>query len=330
MNFKEERILIHNNFPMKKEFKAEILFRERLEFFENKAPFKTIELIHNNHDLNNKDFQISIGHLIDGLEALPYRPDYMFDHCFRILDESGGMFYNEKGIKGVVQNLGAKLLTQSNNYWREIIDLLTKNVPLMTCRYLALKIISSKECVSKEDKEINKRVIDCIGEDLYNDFCENFKECNRNNIKSDESEKNAEKINNAASFLRQLLRGTKASKKSSHNNKLDLTKENNLLSYQKRAEIILSLLLFTMRNERTHGSKLTPFKTSNSSLERYESYYYAMLSSYIFSLGVFELHSYGGVNSKKIMELTNLCINAQYKFFQKVKTKKLKDNVLFE
>lgn len=310
MDFRGERVIAHNEWPKRVEFKAEKQFKAKLEHNGHAAPFKTIIL----DSSNDMPYQICVGHLVDGLEALPFRPDYMFDHCFQVIDERGKLLFPRQGIKGVVQGLASRLLRASCADWRDIIDTLGKHIPLMTCRYIAKRICVANVGTDDQSKLLADRAENCLGPTFYNQFVDKFGRNDDGNVSIDMSDVN---FNKAASFLKLYLSGAKGTKnRSSTHSSLDLTKDVNVATHHKRIEIILSLLLFTMRNERAHGGVLSPFITSKATLERYESYYFAMLASYIFSLGVMQLHGFGGLDGTKIKDCCNANLHLQSSFFQ--------------
>lgn len=313
MDFKKERVNIHNQFPEVILFKAEKKFREKLEKANKASPFIPIRFGYD----GDTTFQTCVGHLVDGLEFLPFRPDYMFDHCFKVIDEAGGPLFFEKGITGVVQRLGNELLKHSRKDWEDIITLLGTCIPLMTCRFLAKRLCEAHFLSDTNSKSLSKRAISCFGKQFYTEFIEKFA--------LDENDKKTGKISpvsieKGASFIKLYLSGTVAGKrkkkaKESHT-WLDLSKQNNIPTPNQRIEFLLSLLLFNMRNERAHGAVLSPFRTSKSSIERYQSYYFAMLCSYTFCLGVLDLKGYASLNSDKIKNCVLENVELQSTFFE--------------
>ncbi|WP_175771181.1 hypothetical protein [Burkholderia ambifaria] len=113
MDFKKERVNSHNNWPEIKLFKAEQKFRELLEKRQPIRPFQQANLQYG----SDPDYQKMIGHFLNGLEALPDRPDYMFDHCFTVIDRAASPLFPSKGITGIVEGLGKKLMAQSPVEW---------------------------------------------------------------------------------------------------------------------------------------------------------------------------------------------------------------------
>jgi hypothetical protein len=310
MNPQNQRIQAHNNWPKREEFKAEHAFREKLEAQAYRIPFKTITLGNG----SDRTYQICVGHLVDALEALPNRPDYFFDHCFKIIDECARPLFNKQGIKGIVQGLSGKLLTASKADWQAIVNALGDAIPLMTCRYLSKRMLSVHGSSDDLDKMLAARVEKCLRKSVYDEFFAKFGVDSRGARVQPPTDSAIEK---SASFLKLYLSGKPASKpRGSGYALLDLHNPKNVPSHQQRIEFLLSVLLFTMRNERAHGGVLSAFRTSKGNLERYESYYFTMLCSYVFALGVLSLRGFGAITPAMICACVADNIKLQKSFFQ--------------
>jgi hypothetical protein len=312
LDFKKERVNCHNRFPEIVQFKAERKFEEKLNNANGLTPFSPAQLDHGDDPI----YQTCVGHLIDGLEFLPYRPDYMFDHCFKGIDEAGRYFFPKKGIKGIAQGLPGKLLNQSRGDWESVADLLGANIPLMTCRFLVKRICEAHFLKDGNSQQLSDRASHCFGSQFYGEFIKRFALDGTSQAKGRIS---TERINKGASFLKLYLSGKKGTKKSKNASYkcLDLTDEKNVPTHNTRLELLLSLLLFNMRNERSHGAVLSPFRTSKSSIDRYESYYFAMQCSYIFCLGALELRGFGSLSGEKIRICAEENVHLQLTFFSK-------------
>lgn len=294
VDFKKARIEAHNNWPQIGDFKAEKAFRDLLSAKGDIPPFKTITLGHG----SGKDYQIYVGHYVDGLEALPYRPDFLFDQSFKVVDNGAKILFPNLGIKGIAQGLAAKLLVLAPVEWQNITDELGRNMPLATFRYIVKRICSAHGGTDRLSKQFQERATNCFKSKFYNDFVDKFSRDDSGALSNFPSSKNIEK---GASFLKLYMSGKVGTrtKAATHIN-LDLTQPNNLPSLPQRIEFIMSLLLFNMRNEHAHGAVASPFRSSKASLDRYESYYFSMLAAYIFSLGVLCLRNLGNINGTQI------------------------------
>lgn len=309
MDFQKTRVDIHNNYPEKILLKAELSFLNRLKQKDIEVIFSPIRLQYD----ENPNFQIYLSHYIDGLNTLPFRPDQTFDNNFKIIDDAGRQLFPSGGTKKVLQGLSKRLLSNGRKDWEEIIDILTYNIPLMTCRYITKNILEAPNDNSFEGKKFQERITTCLGEIEYKQFALQFSSTGAPNSNPG----SLEHIEKASSFMKLYLKGIQTNKRrKTYPSKLDLSNSSNVLSYDKRFDILISLLLYTMRNKRAHGTSISPFLTSKSTFERYESYYFTMLCSYIFSLGVLSLCGYAGLNSSAILECCKKNMNIQKDFFR--------------
>lgn len=309
MNFKKERVNSHNNWPNISAFKAEAAFSNRLIAQAGKTPFEPIPVGQD----TNADFQRCVSHFLDGLDALPRRPDYLFDHSFRVIDLVGSTLFPKKGIKGIVQGLGNSLLKSGQADWEAITDLLGQAIPIRTCELLAKRILTATDPQNKDHKAMSERASNCLGAQRYAEFIDKFTSTSGAPPTTFVSSKN---IQDAGSFIKLYLSGVQGTRtKAASHATLDLTKKANLPTHNNRIELLLSVLLFTLRNERAHGDAISPFRTSKATLERYQSYYFITLTSYVFALGSMQLKQWKGVSSGAIRTGCAANISLQQAFF---------------
>ena len=305
LDFKKERVNSHNNWPKTKLFKAEQIFHELLE---EKQPARLFQQARLHHG-SDPDYQKMIGHFLNGLETLPQRPDYMFDHCFTVIDRAGSQLFPDEGITGIVEGLGKRLISRSSAEWEAIVDDLTSAMPLSSYRYIAKNICEAHLGNDTYSKRIVKRVKAFLEPQRYNEFIDKFV------VKPGLTLLNPiphDALQRAANFLKLYASGTLATKYtgSSTHPMLDLSNADNKLSPAKRAEFLLSLYAFIARNERAHGELMSPFRSSRADLKRYESYYFLAAMTYTFALGVLELRQWGGITPADIRQCcgSNLAI----------------------
>lgn len=280
MDFKGRRVVAHNVWPVATEFRAEAEFKDKISSQDGLVPFKTIALDTN----SNPAYQRCVGHFIDGLDAMPNRPDYLFDHCVKVLDLAQRHLAQGKGLRGVMESLPAALLNKDSNSWEEVAIQLGQAIPRVTVDFLAKRLLQAYLGQGEKPQQLRDRAETAMGQALYNAFCKKYSTDSSGNTLQDFGVN----IPKAGSFLRLYLSGEPGTrKKKASAPVLNLT--TNAISAQTRMQVILSLLLFTARNERAHGAVISPFRTSKANLERYESYYYLMLVAYIFALGTLAL-----------------------------------------
>jgi hypothetical protein len=161
------------------------------------------------------------------------------------------------------------------------------------------------------------RINDWIGQKRYAEFIKKFSVDDNSNIVV---LPDGNRLESACSFLRLYLSGIPGTKKRPGAlETLDMTDTKNIPTLAKRLEFILSIWLFTMRNERAHGTALSPFRTSKASIERYESYYYSMLAAYILSLGALSISAPHLITEPEIEVCCITNIQLQNDFFAKFK-----------
>lgn len=307
MDVKAQRINAHNNWPASIEFRAEAEFRDRLAARGESIPFRPIVIGPN----KDAEYHRCVGHLIDGLDALPYRPDYFFDHCFKILDLAKTTVAPGAGNRGVMERLPAELLRLHTKSWEGIADELGRAIPRTTIDFLAKRLLEAYLGKGKYAKELKERAEGVMGQAFFSTFCKKFL-TDENGQPMTDYEGN---LQNAGSLLRLYLSGKRATRKKKATHP-DLDFRNKTISAATRMQVLLSLLLFTVRNERAHGAVISPFRTSKATLMRYESYYYLMLVAYVFALGTLALRfQNNSVSSAAILSGCKANLTEQAGFF---------------
>ncbi|MBX6507909.1 hypothetical protein BTW15_21950 [Pseudomonas syringae pv. tomato] len=315
MDFKGRRVEAHNNWPEMTEFRAEIEFKDKLSKLNSLLPFKPIPLGSN----GDPDYQRCVGHLIDGLDALPQRPDYFFDHCFKVIDLSKEAVASKTGIRGVMEKLPGALLKIDHTQWESIVDCLATAIPRVTVDFLAKRLLEAPGILDSQNK-LKERATKCLGENFYSAYCGKYLNPIIESGKTERDGKRPftfhENITKAGSLLRLYLSG-KAGSRIEAATVAALDIRNTPIKAEKRMQVLLSLLLFTIRNERAHGNVISPFRTSKAKFERYESYYYIMLVAYVFALGSLIVRfPNNSVSSEQVLKGCIENIELQKGFFQ--------------
>jgi hypothetical protein len=305
----EQRIESHNDWPKKIEFSAELEFQKKIAAAGGLAPFKTAKL----SDVSTEEFHRYLGTLIDGLDALPQRPDYLFDHCFRIIDAASKLLTNKSKTTYAISEVYLNIFSTDNAKWTNIVNLLCARMPKSSAEYISRRLLDASVNKGSDANAIATRARKCLGIHRFTEITQKYSYANVG------APGNA--VNKCASFLLLLLNTDKplpAAKKSGSAStyaNLDLTVKSNLLTPQEKLRLIMSLFLFTMRNERQHGSAVSPFRTSKATLGRYASYYYAMVCAYTISLGVISARASGSISATTIEHNVRANLAEFEKFF---------------
>jgi hypothetical protein len=309
MDFKKERVRAHNEWPEKILFKAESMFKSKLDAFAEDQLFTGVQL----GQSEDRDFQLCVSHLIDGLEFLPFRPDYLLDHSIKVIELAGKSLAPNNGIKGVTQRLGGALLALDRAGWEAIVDELTRAMPVYLYELMARRILQTATMPQTGPiKGLKVRAEHALGKVFYDAFIEKYTLDPHGKIIATAAE-DSKKV--AANLLKLYMSGVKGTRvRPSTPSPLDLSIEKNIPSHERRMECLLSILLFTIRNERAHGSVISPFRSSKARIERYENYYFLMLIAYIFAVGAIA-REYGTVSSTAILKCCKVNISQQQQFF---------------
>ena len=107
----------------------------------------------------------------------------MFDHCFKVIDNSSQIRYPELGLKGVTQGLGIELASSSPHYWRTITDYLCKHIPTPTLIFIIKRMCSSYGAKKgTKNSQFAGRINDWIGQKRYAEFIKKFSVDDDSNI----------------------------------------------------------------------------------------------------------------------------------------------------
>ena len=311
MNFARARIEAHNQWPKITQFQGEEKFARQLSLNGGVAPFQPIPISTN----DDHEYQRCVGHFLDALDQIPNRPDYAFDHFYRVIDKGGSALFPDQGNKGIAQGLGKKFLAHNRLLWESVIDSLCISMPLRTLEFLAKRVLAAEPLAPEPNKALHNRAQNAFGQRFHSAFIRKYT-CNELGFPIADAA-NASRTD-AAKLLKLYMSGKAGTRtKTGVDPALDLTAPTNVPDHARRFEVMLSLLLFTIRNERAHGITISPFRTSKSSIDRYESYYYTMLLAYVVSLGVLEFR-FSCVTPSDLLDGCITNIQIQKSFFSAV------------
>ncbi|KAF1007585.1 MAG: hypothetical protein GAK28_01540 [Luteibacter sp.] len=287
---REIRLKAHNNWPRAQESQAERDFAQLLDKLAPSIVMTPYPFLNGNTEAN---FHRHLGMLIDALDMLPRRPDHAFDLCFRSLDELAQELTKKGTITDALNRLGSHVChsLSSAQSWKNSIDKLSVNMPKVSGRYLAQRLL---DVLDTQNDPLKNRAVTVLGGPFCNDFFKKY----RTDLPSSRSPEEAEKIlataNNRAGEFLSLLMSSRAplnippgqETKYAAYERLDLSNPDNVFDQAKALSVMLSLLAYNARNERVHGSSLSPFRSSKASLTTYASYYFQFHLIYAIAVGL--------------------------------------------
>jgi hypothetical protein len=216
------------------------------------------------HDFNSVKFHRQLSYLIDAFDALPERVDIAFDSTWKAFELASTDF--------AVGNITDRLKSLASSVDMSVTNRLCASFPVQSCEYLFKRLVSDAIGPGADVRLVNR----------VNGLQDAGIEQLLTHLRATYGDGTADSRRKGALLLRKALRG----------DVLDL----GLVSgYQlddlSRARILISLFLYTTRNDRFHGESFSPFVSSAASLRTYTHPYFSFLASYYLLLCVWEGNS---------------------------------------
>lgn len=215
--------------------------------------FRPIEL----RDHESVTFHRQVSYLVDAFDALPGRPDIAFDSTWKALELASSELCVED--KNITERL--KVLAESVD--PKIVDRLCARIPVQSCEYLFKRVMASVQADAEgQDRRLKSR-INGLGDPQIDVLIDH--------MRVRYSDGSAPSRRNGSLLLRRALRAEV----------LDLESESQFaLSDGSRARVLISILLYTARNDRFHGESFSPFLSSLAKQRTYTHPLYTFLATY--------------------------------------------------
>lgn len=260
------RVKYNNEWPSRFLFPAEQKLKNRLNENNMQQVFAPAPL----KPSTNQEFHSLLGHLLEGLDQLPYRPDAAFDAIWKALDAE---FFRVKDEASAPQHESRfesflTRVTSDQNTCKAFYPL-ADITPMQTCEFAAKRILNSKSNPDQHSEVFLKRVKVCLGESLYDVFLAKYEPLWTNSPE--------ETQRNSGAFLRKMILGQE----------MDIAGMKLTLTKDKIASFLISIIMPQFRNERFHGTTFPPFRSSTAKLKTYAHGYFVFLVAYALLLEVF-------------------------------------------
>lgn len=211
------------------------------------------------NDLDSVAFHREVSYLVDACDSLPWRVDIAFDSTWKAFEletkEAYGGNVTER-LKEVVGEVNPK-----------IVDRLCDSFPVQSCEYLFKRLVSDFS-------------EDTIERGLKNRLLYSTDDQTRlllDHLQVTYGNGSAQSRRKGALLLWRALRGETLVLGGVAGFRLETTS---------RARVLVSLFLYTTRNERFHGTSFSPFVSSAASLRTYTHPFFAFLASYYLLLSL--------------------------------------------
>lgn len=270
------RVLYNNDWPSKFLFPIEQQLKKRLDENNMQQVFVPAILTQS----TDQNFHILLSHFLEGLDQLPFRPDAAFDAIWKALDAE---FFRVKDQSGAPQHESrfeiflTKITTDQNTC--KVFHVMANIIPMQTCEFAAKRILKSKSSPDQHAEAFLKRVKACLGESLFLMFLGKYEPLWQSSPQVAQRK--------AGAFLRRLLLG----------DELDINGTKHILSNEKIASFLISIVMPQFRNERFHGTTFPPFRSSAAKLKTYAHCYFVLIVAYALLLEVFLYSNFNVINS---------------------------------
>lgn len=266
-----KRVEYINNWPNVSPFKAEDNYKQRCDNFiaENSTqPFLPLKLWID----NDVDYNKSISHFIDSLDVMPYRPNFAFTFIFSALDYYGKNKYpNPHSNRKMNTTISFKLmiedfsyLAKHNNDVKDIFSVLFSTIPVNATIYLYKCLHSGLSPTNKAYKRVT------------NDINDNCVSARKNIIDSIYVKYGYDTRNYDSSIRHSALLYRKIFEKDT----IVIDGITVPITDEFRLHLLLSGIIYSLRNDSLHGSSMSSTKSSKTTPERYALNFYCYLATY--------------------------------------------------
>lgn len=211
------------------------------------------------NDLDSVAFHREVSYLVDAFDSLPWRVDIAFDSTWKAFE-----LETKEAYGGNVTERLKEVVGEVNPM---IVDRLCDSFPVQSCEYLFKRLVSDFS-------------EDTIERGLKNRLLYSTDDQTRlllDHLQMTYGRGSAESRRKGALLLRRALRGETLVLGGVAGFRLETTS---------RARVLVSLFLYTTRNERFHGTSFSPFVSSAASLRTYTHPFFAFLASYYLLLSL--------------------------------------------
>ncbi|EXF24221.1 hypothetical protein BG28_07655 [Nesterenkonia sp. AN1] len=224
----------------------------------SRAFFRPVPL----RDSDSVKFHRQLSYLIDAFDALPERVDIAFDSTWKAFELAS----TEMANGNITDRL--KLLAEAIDV--SVTNQLCASFPVQSCEYLFKRLVSDAAKPEADVRVANR--VKGLDDARINQLLEH--------LRATYGDDSADSRRKGALLLRKALRG----------DVLDLGPVSGFsLGALSRSRVLISLLLYTARNDRFHGESFSPFLSSAASLRTYTHPYFLFLASYYLLLCVWKV-----------------------------------------
>ncbi|WP_151990359.1 hypothetical protein [Sphingomonas aurantiaca] len=259
---KSLRISAFKNWPMETIFPVQDQYLKLLNDKNAPVPIVCGCLI----EVEDTEFHTYLAYILDGLDALPKRPDWAFESFYIPLELEMKRIKIANGNKNSSRFLEYKaFLGGLNSATTDALASFIALSPLQTCEFVAKRILdaTNTSSASNEEKQLYTRARDALGLDLFDSF--------RGKYGTNGDRAN---IRKAGSLIQLILKGRQVDvgERLFDTNPID------------RIGILSTFMLPSMRNDRFNGNVFPSFRSSAYKLKNYAGAQFSATSTFLLAL----------------------------------------------
>lgn len=261
---KQLRVDANNFWPARIAFPVEEELVRLLASHNVATPFQVCPV----SNVTDKEFHKSLAFILDGLDALPLRPDRAFESIWVTMDVEMGRIKEKSGathsrFKAHIDHVSQA--THLAGVLEEIVKFLPM-APLQVCEYAARRILDANQTPSEHSERYLKRAKDAIGTDFADAFAAKYIP----RLQGVSAEDKSKVQRKAGSLIRKIMKGDTVSLGTqTYGNKPMV-----------RLAIFASVVLPNVRNERFHGHVFPSYRSSAASMKHYVSGLFVCMVTY--------------------------------------------------
>ncbi len=254
-----KRIEYINNWPTVVPFEAEKNYEKRCNDFIAKYGRQPLSLMKLWADIDDKYNRI-LSHVIDSIDVMPYHPNFAFNFVFSALDYYTKEIYANSKTTFCLKNFAEDVstLANQNSDVNSLLEALFSVIPVSATGYLYKGLCR----INPQNKAYSRLIQNCDNtENIYR----------KSIIDSIETKFGTDTRNrNPALLYRKIF----------NNSDISLDERTINITQSFRLHLLISGIIYSLRNDSFHGSAMSSTKSSQTTPARYAMNYYCYVATY--------------------------------------------------
>jgi hypothetical protein len=282
-NSKSLRISAFNNWPVETVFPVQEQYLKLLKDRNILVPIVCGSLM----EVEDTEFHTYVAYILDGLDALPKRPDWAFESFYiplelemkriKIANGNGNSsrFFEYKIFLGGLDSATTDALAG-------FISL----APLQICKFVAKRILDATNAAksSNEEKQLYNRARDALGLDLFESFRSKYG-----------ASGDGENLRKAGSLIQLIIKGEA----------INIDGMAFGINTIDRIGILSTFMLPSMRNDHFHGNVFPSFRSSAYKLRNYAGAQFSATSTFLLILVAISIRWPTSLSEDKLRNVIN-------------------------